>query len=116
MGRYNENGNTNSNSDISKSAISSNLTVNSIDNKVMSPKRDKRCIKTKNEDFFMILDTGNKRKDNNLIIYHQHIRSLNKKQDEINIMLQECQRRPHLICLSEHHMKKGNVGCRIPWL
>jgi len=51
MGRDNENCNTNSNSDISKSAISSNLTENSNDNKVMLPKRDKRCIKTKNEDF-----------------------------------------------------------------
>jgi len=55
----------------------------------------------------MVLETDNKRKEaNNLIIYHQNIRSLNKKQDEISIMLQECQSRPHLICLSEHHMRK----------
>ena len=58
----------------------------------------------------MVLDTGNKRKENNnLIIYHQNIGSMNKKQVEINIMLQECQRRPHLICLSEHHMRKEEM-------
>jgi len=51
MGRDNKNCNSNSNSDISKSTTSSNLTVNSNDNKMMLPKRDKRCIKTKNEDF-----------------------------------------------------------------
>jgi len=51
MGRDNEDCNSNSNSDISKSTISSNLTVNSNDNKMMLPNRDKRCIKTKNEDF-----------------------------------------------------------------
>jgi len=44
----------------------------------------------------MVLKTGSKREeDNNLIIYHQNIRGLNKKQDEINIMLQAYQSRPH---------------------
>ena len=58
----------------------------------------------------MVLESGNKRKEaNNLIIFHQNIRSLNKKQDELNIMLQECQDRPHFICLSEHHMKKEEM-------
>jgi len=58
----------------------------------------------------MVLGTGSRRKEtNNLIIYHQNIRSLNKKQDEISIMLQECKNRPHLICLSEHHMRKEEM-------
>jgi len=40
-----------------------------------------------------------KRKEtNNLTIYHQNIRSLNKKKDEIKIMLQESQGRLHLVC------------------
>jgi len=65
----------------------------------------------------MVLDRGNKRKeDNHLIIYHQNIRSLNKKQDEIDIMLQECRRRPHVICLSEHHMRKEERLDLTPWL
>jgi len=38
MGRDNEDCNSNSNTDISKSTISSNLTVNSNDNKMMLPK------------------------------------------------------------------------------
>jgi len=42
-------------------------------------------------------------------IDHQNISSLNKKKDEINIMLQESQGRPHLVCLSEHHMRKEEM-------
>jgi len=55
----------------------------------------------------MVLGTKNKWKENNnLIVYHQNIRSLNKKKDEISIMLQEVKEKPHLICLSEHHIRK----------
>lgn len=55
----------------------------------------------------MVLGTKNKWKENNnLIVYHQNIRSLNKKKDEISIMLQEIKEKPHLICLSEHHIRK----------
>ena len=62
----------------------------------------------------MVLESGNKRKEaNNLIIFHQNIRSLNKKQNELNIMLQECQDRPHFICLSE---ERGDVGSHTPRL
>jgi exonuclease III len=49
------------------------------------------------------------KKTNNLTIYHQNIGSLNKKKDELNIMLQENQGRPHIICLSEHHMEKEEM-------
>jgi len=46
----------------------------------------------------MVLGTGSRRKEtNNLIVYHQNIRSLNKKQAEISIMLQDCKNRPHLM-------------------
>jgi hypothetical protein len=58
----------------------------------------------------MVLETKNRWKEiNNLIIYHQNIRSLNKKKDELSIMLQEIQGRPHLIYLSEHHMRKEEM-------
>jgi len=58
----------------------------------------------------MVLETSEKgKKSNNLTINHQNIRSLNKKKDELNIMLQENQGRPHLICLSEHHMGKEEM-------
>jgi exonuclease III len=58
----------------------------------------------------MVLEAKNRWKEiNNLIIYHQNIRSLKKKKDEISIMLQEIQGRPHLICLSEHHMRKEEM-------
>ena len=77
------------------------------ENKGSLPKRDRKCLKAKSEDFFMVLGTKNKWKENNnLIVYHQNIRSLNKKKDEISIMLQEIKEKPHLICLSEHHIRK----------
>jgi len=58
----------------------------------------------------MVLGTSEKgKKTNNLTIYLQNIRSLNRKKDELNIMLQENQGRPHLICLSEHHMGKEEM-------
>jgi hypothetical protein len=57
----------------------------------------------------MVLETNNRKKEiNNLIIYHQNM-SVNKKKDELNIMLQEFQDLPHLICLSEHHMRKEEI-------
>ena len=80
--------------------------------KVYLPKRDRKCRKAKNEDFFMVLDSHNVRKgSNNLIIYHQNVRSLNGKKDEISIMLQEnC-----IICFSEHHMSKQDMlNCLVP--
>ena len=58
----------------------------------------------------MVLESIDKRKKiNNLTINHQNIRSLNKKKDKINIMLQESQGRLHLICLSEHHMRQEEM-------
>jgi hypothetical protein len=55
----------------------------------------------------MELKLYNKEKDSDsLVIYHQNIMSLNTKGDEINVTLEENLIRPHLICLSEHHMRK----------
>jgi hypothetical protein len=51
IGRDNGNYNSNSNNNTSKSEISSTGTVDSSENKVTLPKRDKRCRKNKNEDF-----------------------------------------------------------------
>jgi hypothetical protein len=39
------------NSATSKNTVATNLKVDSDDNKTILPKREKRCIKTKNEDF-----------------------------------------------------------------
>jgi hypothetical protein len=78
--------------------------------KVYLPKRDRKCGKAKNEDFFMVLASHNVRKGtNSLIIYHQNVRSLNGKKYEISIMLQENCIIPHFICLSEHHMSKEDM-------
>jgi hypothetical protein len=59
----------------------------------------------------MVLESNNRGKEiSNLTIYHQNIRSINKKKDELNIMLQESGIRPHLICLSEHHKRKEDMA------
>jgi len=59
---------------------------------------------------FILLETSEKaKKTNNLTIYHQNIRSLNKIKDELNVMLEEYQGRPHLIRLSENHMEKKEM-------
>jgi hypothetical protein len=45
----------------------------------------------------MVLETSEKgKKTNNLTIYNQNIRSLNKKKDVLNTMLQENHGRPHI--------------------
>ena len=46
---------------------------------------------------------------NSLIIYHQNIRRLMSKKDELNIIMQDKIVRPHLICLSEHHLKTYEI-------
>jgi hypothetical protein len=64
----------------------------------------------------MVLDSNNRRKSiNNLIIYHQNIRSLNRKKDKISVMLQESSIRLRLICFNEHHMRKEDIfDCSFP--
>jgi hypothetical protein len=79
-----------SNNDNSKGTIILNSVTDCSESKGILPKRDRKCQKAKNEDFFMVLDSHTRRKGiNNLIIYHQNIRSLNRKKDEISIMLQK---------------------------
>jgi len=46
---------------------------------------------------------------NNLIIYHQNIRSLMSEKDELNITMQDKTLSPYLICLSEHHLKTQEI-------
>jgi len=46
---------------------------------------------------------------NSLIIYHQNIRSLMSKKDELNIIMQDKIVSPHLICLSERCLKTHEI-------
>jgi exonuclease III len=58
----------------------------------------------------MELKLQNKEKDSdNLVIYHQNM-SLNRTGDELSVILEENLIRPHLICLSEHHMRKQEMS------
>jgi hypothetical protein len=47
---------------------------------------------------------------NKLMIYHQNIRSLMPKKDELNVITQEKPTGPHLVCLSEHHLKTQEIN------
>jgi len=47
---------------------------------------------------------------NELSIYHQNIRSLHSKKGELSTMLLEKHLVPHLMCLSEHHMKEHEIS------
>jgi hypothetical protein len=55
----------------------------------------------------MELKTYNKSKNiNNITLYHQNVRSLTNKIDELSIIMQKNYIGPHFICLTEHHLKK----------
>jgi hypothetical protein len=54
----------------------------------------------------MELTACNKRKKiNSITIYHQNIQSITNKSDELSINLKMNHTGPHLICLTEHHLK-----------
>jgi hypothetical protein len=58
----------------------------------------------------MELTAGNKRKStNNITIHHQNTLSIINKSDESSINLQMNHIRPHLICLTEHHLKESEI-------
>jgi hypothetical protein len=46
---------------------------------------------------------------NNIVIYHQNIQSVTNKSDELSINLQSNHNGPHLICLTEHHLKESDI-------
>jgi len=74
------------NNNNSKDTTDTNSVIGCSVGKATLPKRDKKCLKEKNGDFLMVLETSKKgKKPNNLTIYHQNVRSLNKKKDELNI-------------------------------
>jgi hypothetical protein len=57
----------------------------------------------------MALTSDNRKSESDkLIIYHQNIRSLNNKQDELHIIFGEASL-SHLICISEHHMMEQEL-------
>jgi hypothetical protein len=58
----------------------------------------------------MELTACNKRKSTNSItIYHQNIQSITNNSDELSKNLQMNHIRPHLIFLTEHHLKESEI-------
>jgi hypothetical protein len=55
----------------------------------------------------MVLESNRRKEISNLTIYHQNIRSLNKKKDEINIMYRKI---VSSHCLSQHHKRKEDMS------
>ena len=49
----------------------------------------------------------NSSSSNKFTIYHQHIRGISSKIDELMISL--CYNRPQIICLTEHHLKTEEI-------
>ena len=47
---------------------------------------------------------------NNITIYHQNIRSITNKSDELSIYLQSNHIAPHVICFTEHHLKESEIA------
>ena len=45
----------------------------------------------------------------NAILYHQNIRGLTNKIDEINIIMQSDCIGPQLVCFTEHHLKDSEI-------
>ena len=48
-------------------------------------------------------------RNNSVIVYHQNIRSVTNRSDEISINLQMNHIEPHLICLTEHHLTNSEI-------
>jgi hypothetical protein len=58
----------------------------------------------------MELNMCNKSKNmNTIILYHQNIRSITNKNDELSILMQKNCIGPHFICLTEHHSKETEI-------
>ena len=58
----------------------------------------------------MELTTRNRSKRiNSITVFHQNIQSITNKSDELSINLQMNHIRPHLICLTEHHLKESEI-------
>jgi hypothetical protein len=58
----------------------------------------------------MALTLDNRKSESDkLVIYHQNIRSLNNKKDELSIIFGEGSLSPHLVCISEHHMMEQEL-------
>jgi hypothetical protein len=59
------------------------------------------------------------KRTNNIKVFHQNICSITNKLDELHIDLQTNPTRPHLICLTDHHLKETKItkfsldGCKL---
>jgi hypothetical protein len=45
---------------------------------------------------------------NNFVVYHQNIRGLSNKTDELSVFINNIHT-PHILCLTEHHMKTPDI-------
>jgi hypothetical protein len=52
---------------------------------------------------------GNIRQVKSLVIYHQNIRSIKNKKEELAIFLNDECNNPDIICISEHHLSVNEL-------
>ena len=75
-----------------------------------NPKSQRKRPKVKNDAFFMDLKTSNKGKNmSNITLYHQNVRKLTNKIDELRVTMQNNFIGPHFVCLTEHHLKEEEI-------
>ena len=89
-------------------------TQKSSNSAVYSPVMNQRSLRKKrptirNEDFFMGLTQSSSLKiiqntQTSLYLFHQNIRDLKHKMDELICMLYSCDLSPHIICFSERYL------------
>ena len=58
---------------------------------------------------FFVGNTTTRKSTSSLTIYHQNIRSLISKKEELNIIMKDKSVNPHLSCLSEHRLKTQEI-------
>ena len=59
----------------------------------------------------MELTNGSRTKEiNSVTIYHQNIRSVTNKSRKLSINLHINHIQPHIICITEHHLKNSEIN------
>ena len=64
---------------------------------------------TSTDQEFFVGNTTTRKSTSSLRIYHQNIRSLMSKKEELNVIMKDKSVNSHLICLSEHHLKTQEI-------
>ena len=65
---------------------------------------------SKTEQEYYMGNKTNRKRTSCLTIFHQNIRSVMTKKEELDIIMQDKSVNPHLICLSEHHLKTYEIS------